>query len=287
MLNKTERCCRNLLLTFSLAGLIHSAHAADTKPEEIVAKHLDSIGTAEARGAVTSRAVQGTLRFKILVGGSGESVGSWGRASDHSKSRFVMRFGHGNWRGEEFITDGEKASYAAATASHQYSDFAKFVSGQNFIVKEGWLGGELSTSWALANLDPNRGKLTYLGLKKVGGHELQTLEYVSKSGTGLSVKLYFDPETYHHVRTVYTVVAIPSGVPYGIVTSAEQQQLRFTIEEIFSDFKTENGITLPRHYDLQYTEELQSGSTHLYDWDMTADVLHDNVGLDPGNFQIK
>jgi len=287
MLNRANRSRRNFLLAFSLAGLIHSAHAADTKPEDIVAKHLDSIGTPEARAAVTSLATRGTLRFKILVGGAGEAVGSWGRVSDHRKSRFVMRFGNGDWRGEQFITDGEKASYAAATASHQYSDFAKFVSAQDFIVKEGWLGGELSTAWALQNLDPNRGKLEYLGLKKVDGQELQALQYVSKGGTGLTVKIYFDTQTYHHVKTVYSAVVVPSGVLNGITTSAQQHELRYTIEERFTDFRTENGITLPRHYDLQYTEELQNGTTRVYDWDMTADTLHDNIGLDPGNFQIK
>jgi len=287
MLRGTNRICRNLVVAFSLAGLLYSAHAADAKPEDIVAKHLDSIGTAEARAAVTSRAIQGTLRFKILVGGAGEAVGSWGQVSDHRKSRFVMRFGSGDWRGEQFITDGEKTSYAAATASHQYSDFAKFVSGQDFIVKEGWLGGELSTAWALENLDPKRGKLEYLGLKKIDGRELQALEYVSKVGSGLTVKLYFDPETYYHVKTVYSAMVVPSGASHGITTSAQQHELRFTIEESFSDFHTDKGITLPRHYDLQYSEELQNGTTRLYDWDMTADAIHDNISLDPRNFQSK
>lgn len=77
---------RKFALALSLAGLVYSAHvysayAADIKPEEIVAKHLDSIGTADARAAIRSRAVNGALHFKILVGGGGEVVGSWGRVS--------------------------------------------------------------------------------------------------------------------------------------------------------------------------------------------------------------
>ena len=44
---------------------------------------------------------------------------------------------------------------------------------------------------------------------------------------------------------------------------------------------------LPHHYDLQYTEELQNGSTRIYDWDMTADNIHSNVQVDPSNFQLK
>ena len=287
MWNGTNRNARNLVLTLSLAGFFYSAHAADAKPEEIVAKHLDSIGTAEARSAIQSRAAQGTLRFKILVGGGGEAVGSWGRVSDHRKSKFVMRFGSGIWRGEQFIFDGEKTSFAAATSSHELSEFGHFIGGHDFIVKEGLLGGALSTAWALQNLDPNRVKLDYLGLKKIDGRELQGVQYVSKGGVDLTVKLYFDPETYRHVKTVYSVLTVPGGVRGGITVSSGQREVRYTIEERFSDFQTENGITLPRHYDLQYTEELQNGSTHIYDWDMTADKIVDNIGLDPGNFQIK
>ena len=278
---------RNLVLAWSLAGLFYPAYAADMKPEDVVAKHLDSIGTAEARSAVKSRAIQGTLRFKILVGGAGEAVGTWGRVSAERKTNFVMRFGSGDWRGEQFICDGEKTSYAKATASHQYSDFAKFVSAQDFIVKEGLLGGELSTAWALQNPDPNLTRLTYLGLKKIDGHEAQGIQYYSKEADAAVVKIYFDPETYRHVKTVYTVLTVPRGAQNGIRTSVEQQEIRYTLEETFSDFKTENGITLPRHYDLQYTEELQHGQTRVYDWDMTADRLNDNLDLNPANFQVK
>jgi len=286
MLRRISGNWRRSALALSLAGFVYSAHAADTKPEEIVAKHLDSIGTTEARAAIRSRAVQGTLRFKILVGGSGEVVGSWGRVSEQRKSNFVMRFGNGDWRGEQFIFDGDKTSFAAATSSHRWSVFAKFVLSQDFIVKEGLLGGELSTAWALQNLDQSRVKLDSIGLKKVDGRELQGIEYHSKGNTDMTVKLYFEPETYHHVMTVYSVEVAPN-MGHSVTTSARQQEIRYTIEERFSDFQKDNGITLPRHYDLQYTQELQSGSTRVYDWDMTADKILNNLDLDPGNFRLK
>ncbi len=295
---------RKFALALSLAGLVYSAHvysayAADIKPEEIVAKHLDSIGTADARAAIRSRAVNGALHFKILVGGGGEVVGSWGRVSEQRKSNFVMRFGTGNWRGEQFIFDGDKTSFAAATSSHLRSNFAQFVNGYDFVVKEGLLGGELSTAWALQNLDPKQVRLEYMGLKKVDGRELQGVEYISRGASGMTVKLYFDPETYRHVMTVYSVGIVQKGGPGGVTTDINgarlgpdastpyQRDIRYTIEERFSDFQTDSGITLPRHYDLQYTEELQNGSTHVYDWNMTADRIVNNIDLDPGNFHLK
>jgi hypothetical protein len=47
--------------------------AADMKSEDVVAKHLDSIGTAEVRAAAKSRVVQGTSLFKIRIGGGGRT----------------------------------------------------------------------------------------------------------------------------------------------------------------------------------------------------------------------
>ncbi len=277
---------RELVFVFSLPALLFPAHAADVKAEDIVAKHLDSIGTAEARAAIKSRAVQGSLRFKVLVGGGGEVTGTWGRVSEQRKSNFVMKFGNGDWRGEQFVFDGDKTWFAAATASHVPSVFAKFVNSQDFIVREGLLGGELSTAWALQNLDASRVKIESIGVKKVDGHELQGVEYYSKGKTDMLVKLYFDPESYRHVMTVYSV-SISPNMGRNVTDSVNQQEIRYTIEERFGDFKTDNGITLPHHYDLQYTQELQSGSTRVYEWDMTADKIVNNLDLDPKNFQIK
>jgi hypothetical protein len=66
-----------------------------------------------------------------------------------------------------------------------------------------------------------------------------------------------------------------------------REEVRYTIEERFSDFHTDDGITLPRHYDLRFTRELQNGTTQAYDWDMTADKVLNNIEVDPGNFHIK
>jgi hypothetical protein len=97
----------------------------------------------------------------------GTVTGTWGRVSEQRKSNFVMKFPGIEWKGERFAFDGDKTSFAAYTASHRRSEFGEFVSSQEFIVKEGLLGGELSTAWALENLDEKRIKLNYLGLKKL------------------------------------------------------------------------------------------------------------------------
>lgn len=284
-----------------------TAYAADTKPEEIVAHHLAAIGTPEARAAIKSRAVQGKLTMHILVGGGGEITGTWGRVSEQRDSNFVMRFATaGDWRGEQFIFDGSRTSFATATSSHTRSVFAQFVSSQDFIVKEGLLGGELSTAWALQNLDQLHAKVESIGRKKVDGRELIGIQYHSKASTDMQVKIYFDPQTYQHVMTIYTVEISPS-MAREITESVYQNTNRYTIEERFSDFQAVDGLSLPTHYRLQYTQEVQNsntdagagvtgpttthgellGNTRVYDWDMTAERIQHNLSLDAANFRVK
>ena len=181
--------CAISLLLASYPGI----SVAGTKPEDVIAQHLDSIGTAEARAAVKSRAVQGTLRFTVLFGGAGDTPGNWQSLSDQGKSKFVMKFGDNKWWGEQFVFDGNRASFATATLSHRWSVIGGFMAGQDSIIKEGLLGGELGVSWALLNVDRHRVRLEYLGLEKIDGRELQTVEYISKSNGAMNVKLYFDP----------------------------------------------------------------------------------------------
>ncbi len=59
------------------------------------------------------------------------------------------------------------------------------------------------------------------------------------------------------------------------------------MEERFSDFKTAEGLTLPTKYSIHFTEELQNGTTKVYEWDLTADEISNNRPLDPRNFQVK
>jgi hypothetical protein len=280
--------------------------AAEMKPEEVVAKHLDSIGTSEARAAVKNRVIQGDAKFKLLVGGSGELDGKGGFVSEQRKSNFVLKF-NGDYRGEQIVSDGDKASVAATLANHKRSNFGEFIHTQDFVVKEGVLGGELSTGWALANLDKLQVKLEYAGLKKFDGQQVMDLRYHSKKHDDMNIHIYLDPETYRHVATVYSITLSPNlGLQGGpsatdqtgltapvdrpgadVTQSSKQRDIRYTVEERFTDFKTSDGLTLPTHYNLRFAQELQSGSTIMDNWDLNTTQVMQNVGLDPRNFEVK
>lgn len=271
------------LLPLSLSLL---TRASDMKPEDLVARHLDSIGSAEARAAVKSRVVQGKVAYKMLVGGSVSVEGTWGRVSEQRKSKFVLRTNLADYRGEEFVFDGSKTYIAAETPNQVRSRFGDFVHSQDYVLREGLLGGELSTGWALQNLDENRPKLAYAGLKKIDGQEVHDLEYHSKHSSDMQIHLYFDSETCHHVKTVYSMAYSPN-MGTSITSSVNQQEIRYTIAERFADFKNVDGLTLPSTYSIEFTQEMQSGRTLVDHWDMTADKNAENVSLDPKNFDTK
>jgi len=279
--------------------------AADMKPEDVVAKHLDSIGTADLRAA-KSRIVQGTSLFKIRVGGGGELSGASALVSEGRKFVLMIKLSNNDYRGEQFVTDGDRVSAAATTSDHKWSDFANFVRAQDQIVREGLMGGELTTAWALLHLTENKARLDFDGEKKVDGRSAYQLTYHSKKRDELTIHLYFDQQTFQHIATTYAIT-LASGLggfspsisdqaglttstnPGGadITQSSKQRETRYTIEERFTDFKTAEGLTLPSKYSIHFTEELQNGMTKVYEWDLTADEISNNRPLDPKNFQVK
>lgn len=288
-----------LRVAFFLAAILISLQAfgEDMKPEEIVARHLNFIGMPEARAAIKSRVVQGTLTMHISVGGGGEATGTWGRVSEQRESNFVMRFDvGGDWRGEQFIFDGTHTSFATATSSHTRSVFAQFVSSHDCIIKEGLLGGELSTAWALQNLDSIHPKLESIGRKKIDGRDLIGLQYFPKNCGDMQVKIYFDPDTFQHVMTIYSL-EFSQGVGPTVI-AVRQYQNRYIIEERFSDFTAVDSLTLPNKYQLRYTQDVaidlpsasrtsQIGGTRIYEWDMVAEQIQHNLTLDARNFRTK
>jgi hypothetical protein len=283
---RISRLARFVATAIWLAGCT-PADAASLKPDEVVAKHLDSLGTTAARAAAKNRLVQGTAQFKILVGGSALLDGTVSLVSEDRKLQLLLKFDNGNYRGERLICDGDKVEISATTARQLRSPFGEFVRSQDVIVREGLLTGVLSTAWPLLNLEDRKPKLTYEGIKKLNGTELHDIQYHPKKSSGdLEIHLYFDPVTFRHMATVYRL-AHGTLVGEGPTTSVQQKETRYEIKEQFSDFKTAEGLTVPSREVIQYTQENQDGSTLIWEWDLTLNEVSDNIRLDPRNFATK
>ena len=260
--------------------------AGALKPEEVVSRHLQSLGSAQALSGVKSRAVESTATYKVLTGGALQLSGKAVFASEGRKSRMLLKVAAPRYSGEQFIYDGERANVAATNADKTYSDLGGFTKTQDAPLREGLLGGVLTTAWPLLELENRKAKLGYEGLKNIEGHQLEVIRYRPKKSTDLEILLYFDPETFRHVMTTYQM-SIQAGIGATETQSARQQETRYRIEERFSDFENSDGLTLPFHYELRFTKELQDGSTKLLEWDLTVNRVLNNVSLDPQNFQVK
>lgn len=309
-----------LLFTFILLLNLNfavPAQAADMKPEDIVAKHLDSVGTAQARAASKSRVVEGTVSYRILVGGTANLEGKSVLVSQDEKLHFMMKLNNPLYRGEQFIYDGNKDEVSFSTANQTRSQFGEFVYVQNVVLREGLLGGALSTAWPLYDLNQRKAKLNFDGMKKIDGKDAYEIRYRPKKSTDADIFLYFDPETFHHVATVYTIRiraqlanidptlanAVPTPFPDNVgpqqpatggtvgvtneTATARQQETRYRLEEHYSDFKTADGLTLPTHYTIHYSQELGNGRTSVAEWEITASQISNGIGVDPRNFVVK
>jgi hypothetical protein len=274
------------VLFFSLVTCSLFSRAADLKPEEVVAKHLDSIGTAQTRNSIKSRVVQGSAVYRILVGGSGAVDGKYIFASEGAKSDFLFKVNASGYLGEQFICDGQRTSVAGTYADKSRSEFGTFVLAQDTVFRENLLGGVWSSDWALLNVEGRKAKIGFEGMKKIDGRDVIALRYKPKKSTDLEIFLYFDPLTFHHIGSSYRI-NVSASLIGGETATAGKQANRYQIEERFSDFQTKDGLTLPHGYDLRFTLETEGGFSKSIEWDIKALGILNNESIDPRSFQVK
>jgi hypothetical protein len=248
--------------------------AKDPKPtvDAIVSKHLDSIGSAEARSAAVSRISQGKVVFGEIIQHSLQLEGTATLLSQERKHRCEFQFGSQQYPGEKFVFDGNKGMVAMVDQTSR-SRLGNFLSMQEEILRDGLLGGVLSTAWPLLKPQDMNAKLKYEGLKKINGQQLFEISYLPKkrSESGeLSIRLYFEPETYRHVLTVYSVTMLHESQ-----NLSDPSQTTVIVEERFGDFQAVDGLTLPRHWDIRYRVEPQN-MVQQYQWNVSLTQIEHN-----------
>lgn len=302
----------NWVIVFAILGLSLSAHFTSgvfaeegITAEQVIEEHVKSMGTPQALAGLKSLAFVGSSSVEFIQGMYGKMNGTSMLVSAGKKVGIVVKYGDIEYPGEYLAYDGEKVSVGHIDPL-QRSPLADFVFRHNGIMKEGLLGGVYSGGWPLPHFQEDMAWLKYDSVK-VDDRRLHEIEYRPKrSLRDVKIKLYFDPETFHHVRTEYRVrvrddmSAGPGGggsrtgtfqrgntEPDGLeALSQGLPDSIYVLIEKFDDFKKVGAMTLPHSYSIDYSVEGQ-GHTFIGKWFLRADQWAFNRTYDNKIFEAQ
>ena len=274
-----------LVIIFCLSpfSLVPSSGAQKLKPEEVIARHLSSIGSEKARASVKTRIISGTAQVIFRTPPPGQAVGKAVLASDGVKNLFGMSFPSPVYPHEELGFNGTSFIAAFVTPGVR-SVLGNFLMANDLVFRQGLMGGTLSTAWPLLDPAIRKARLEFAGTKKIDGRILYELKYVPEGSSDLRITLFIDQETFRHVRTEYERV-IPASIGNRSYTNVETREMRYKMVEDFSLFKDEGDLTLPHIYRLALSVDTQSG-TFMAEWIIKLTQFTFNEKIDPNSFSI-
>jgi len=266
-----------VLLTATVLAVPLRAKDEKLKPEQVIAKHLESIGAADKLKEIKSRSTNGSAHVDFRVGGQANLPAEANLLSDGSSFRFSLRTPALEYPGEQFSFDGNKVIIGQIGPGRR-SNLGQFLFENDELLKEGLMFGTLSISWTFLNTGAKPPKLDLNGPKKVDGRAVYEVKYVPKKGNGnITAFFYFDAETFRHVRSQFKAEVVPTNIGQKITDSAET--IRYTITENFDDFKQVDGLTLPQSYKLDFSIDNPRGG-FVGNWSYDVKQITHNQPID-------
>jgi hypothetical protein len=263
---------------------LYSLASDKISPEEIVAKHLESIGASETRASIKSRIASGTVAVSFQAPRPANFTGRTIMASEENKNFVGLTFENSGYTQEKFASDGQNVTIGYIVPGER-SNLGDFLLTYKDIVKSGLLGGTLSSAWPLLNLPAQKVKLESGGTKKIDGKPAVELKYVLRSGSDVQISMFFDQETFRHVRTEYTKV-ISAGIGSNINGSGGQRPTRYKLTEDFSNFQKEGGLMLPHTYKITLDLDTMAG-TFAGNWQLTLNQFSFNQPIPATTFKVQ
>jgi hypothetical protein len=249
--------------------------------DEIVAKHVGSIGPKDKIAAVRTRILTGVGTLTSKIDYAGKMGGPAQFASSGDKLVLAVVFNANDYPFEKVGYDGKDLSTGNFPGG--VSPLANFLKSNKFIVKRGLFGGALSTAWPL--LDGSKDvRLESAGAVKIGDQTPYKLKLTTSGSGDMSISLYFEPDTFRHVRTeyYYRTGELMSPNPNRPVMLGSGPQ-DYMVTEEFSNFGQVEGLTLPLTYVIRY--ETKGGSKSLI-WTINFDKAFVNQDLEDTVFRV-
>lgn len=144
----------------------------------------------------------------------------------------------------------------------------------------------MTTAWCMLHGPAERAKLQYDGLKKVDGVQLHQVRYTSRRGAeDMRVFLYFEPETFRHVKS-RCVLELRPFVTKDLDQSAWQRDTYWRLQEDYGDFRVVDGVSVPHSYKLVLTYEGEKQAS-MTEWTVSLSRVQHNQTLDPAIFLVQ
>lgn len=263
------------------------AAGADITAEDVIKRHVQSLGTPEALAAAKHRIIQGKAKGRVVQASITEVVGTAVLISTEEKRIINLAFetvGALDYSKETLLYDGKTVT-APFINSSQRSALGDFIFEYKEILKSGLMGGTLFPSWALANNEKGNMKLSFLGNEKLNGREVSVLKGVPRGGSSLAIKLYFDASTFEHVRTRYKYSQTPF---YDSVAerSPIQREITYDLIEDFSDYRTIEGLRLPLDYRITFAYE-NVNRNRQFEWQMKFSRFSFGTAIEDDKFRVE
>jgi hypothetical protein len=246
------------------AGLFFAniAGAQKLTPEEILSKHLAAIGSPAKLQSLKTLFAAGRSEFESrtpIVRGGGKAV----VISDPDNLYFLMSLNSKEYPFEKIGMFRDKVSLPFITSGSR-STLGAFLVEHSRVLSDSLFCGTMSLRWITNVASNTKLKLASAGQKKINGRGTHVIEVLMGASTGeFKVRLFFDSETFRHIRTEYNRVVPVQQPKFG--RQNELADARVDVTEEFSDFKDVDGLMLP--YDYKVTLVSNSGSqTYSNSW---------------------
>jgi hypothetical protein len=266
---------RASIFVLAIAFIGSAALAQKLTAEEVIAKHIASLGTPAAVAQWKRRLAVGTAEFTMRSSGK-RATGQAILASNGADLAFYSTFDLRDYPTERIGYFGNKITIPFVQLGRR-SPLGSFLLRYDKYLSSHLFGGTVFSTWNFGNGAAADGQFESEGKKKLDGRDVWVLKYSPKGGIGFEsyYKLYFDAATFQHVQTVSrqkeeeggfadTVgMGHNAGGPWGAGMASNGS----TVTETFSDFRTIDGIVLPHKYQIVLSYDGSRG-TEEFRWSL-------------------
>jgi len=272
MNKNVSRFCFFCFVFGLMAASTVSAQKEKLSPEEIIAKHIGSLGKKEYIADATRRMAIAGSDF-LIRSNSAKATGRAVLASDGKNMAFFSTFNMRDYGMERIGVFSDKIEIPLVTNGRR-STLGSWLNAYDRTLNDRIFGGTIFSSWLFLQPSSEWGKMETEGKKKIGDRDAWVISYSPKKGLSgdSSIKLYFDAENFHHLRTVYRQGETESGFydtgsrkNQGTVSDwgSNMASNGSTLTEDFGDYREDAGLMLPHKYAIVLNIDSASGTNEF------------------------